>query len=199
MPDMKIEHGAPTYLPFKQLVHELERYQQQHGLKVTFNSTVIAVRQRASGFLVRYQTSDGGARARGVHSWQSCHQCDWHHQQPPKLPENFKLCARVPWMHSIDARAEHLAKSRKLLVIGGGASAAEVLENWLKVRQKDDRAWLSLRSRLFAVPHWIFGIDVHYFAWLPGASSCMAALDGASGRLTEPMTGGAVRRRFETD
>ena len=58
MPDMKIEPGAPTYLPFKTLVRELERYQQQHGLKVTFDSTVIAVRRERVGFSVLYRTMD---------------------------------------------------------------------------------------------------------------------------------------------
>ena len=66
-----------------------------------------------------------------------------------------------------------------------------MLENWLKVRQKSDRAWLSLRSKLFAVPHWIFGVDVHYFAWLP--EQLPSALFGSRVNwLTEPMTGGIV-------
>ena len=189
MPDMKIDANAPTYLPFKTLVHELERYQHQHGLKVTFNSTVIAVRRERVGFSVRYRTSDW----RGEFSIHGSHVINATGIiSKPKLPENFKPGAMtIPWMHSLDARAEHLAKSRRLLVVGGGASAAEVLENWLKVRQKNDRAWLSLRSRLFAVPHWIFGIDVHYFAWLP--EQLPAWLFGPRvSKLTEPMTGGIV-------
>jgi len=66
-----------------------------------------------------------------------------------------------------------------------------VLENWLRVRQEGDRAWLSLRSKLRAFPHWIFGIDVHYFAWLP--EQIPTGLFGwRVGRLKEPMTGRAV-------
>ena len=188
MPDMKVEPRAPQYLPFKTLVRELERYQEKYGLKITFNSTVIAVRKERVGFSVRYRTSDGKEfsirgsdviNATGIIS-------------KPKLPENFKPNATtIAWMHSIDARTEHLTRSRRLLVVGGGASAAEVLENWLKVRQKGDRAWLSFRSKLFAVPHWIFGIDVHYFAWLP--EQLPSWLFGPRvARLTEPMTGGIV-------
>jgi len=188
MPDMKIEPGAPTYLPFKTLVRELERYQQQHGLKVTFDSTVTAVRRERVGFSVRYRTNEG--KEFSIHGSHVINATGIISK--PKLPENFKPGATtIPWMHSIDARTEHLAKSRKLLVVGGGASAAEVLENWLKVRQKNDRAWLSLRSKLFAVPHWIFGVDVHYFAWLP--EQLPASLFGSRlSRLTEPMTGGIV-------
>ena len=104
MPDMKVEPGAPTYLPFKTLVRELERYQQQHGLKVTFNSTVIAVRRERVGFLVRYRTSDGNESSiHGSHVINATGIIS-----KPKLPENFKPGAMtIPWMHSIDARAEH--------------------------------------------------------------------------------------------
>jgi putative flavoprotein involved in K+ transport len=188
MPDMRVDPGAPEYLPFKTLVRELERYQHQHGLKIIANSTVVSVRQEGVGFSVCYRTSDGAEHsirgsdvinATGIIS-------------KPKLPRNFKPdVTAIPWMHSIDTRVAHLADSRRLLVVGGGASAAEVLENWLKVRQKGDRAWLSLRSKLFAVPHWIFGIDVHYFAWLPEQLPSWIFGERAQ-RLTEPMTGGIV-------
>jgi putative flavoprotein involved in K+ transport len=110
------------------------------------------------------------------------------------LPDNFKpASSTLRWIHSIDARAEHLAAARKLLVVGGGASAAEVLENWLKIRQPNDHAWLSVRSTLHAVPHWIDGIDVHYFVWLPEQIPTLF-FGWRTGRLTEPMTGRTVVR-----
>jgi len=191
MPDMTVPSSAPAYLPFETLVHELERYQQQHGLKVSLNCTVISVRRAQSGgFLVRYRTAENKevaiqgshvVNATGIISQQ-------------RLPENFNPQSSTSrWMHSLDARAEHLANSRKLLVVGGGASAAEVLENWLRVRQKTDHAWLSLRSRLFAFPHWILGIDVHYFAWLPEQLPS-DILGPWVNQWTEPMTGRAVVR-----
>jgi cation diffusion facilitator CzcD-associated flavoprotein CzcO len=185
---MKVDARAPDYLPFSMLVRELERYQKQYGLRVILNSTVIAVKREHSGFVVRYRTSDGAEHSiRGSHVVNATGIIS-----KPRLPGNFKPGATtIPWLHSIDARSEHIAKARRLLVVGGGASAAEVLENWLKVRQQNDRAWLSLRSKLFAVPHWIFGIDIHYFAWLP--EQLPAWLFGPRvGRLTEPMTGGIV-------
>ncbi len=74
------------------------------------------------------------------------------------------------------------------MVVGGGASAAEVLERWLEVRQPDDKAWLSVRSKLHAIPHWICGIDIHYLVWLP--EQLPARLLGwRAGRLHEPITG----------
>ncbi|HSE16246.1 MAG TPA: NAD(P)-binding domain-containing protein [Pyrinomonadaceae bacterium] len=188
MPDMSPEPGTPTYLPFSVLVHELERYQQQHELKVRFDCTVLAIRKEARGFSVRYRAGDGGEHE--LHGSHVINATGIISQ--PRLPGNFHF-AGCRWLHSIDVRTEDLTASRRLLVVGGGASAAEVFENWLRVRREDDRAWLSLRSRLHAIPHWIFGIDVHYFSWLP--EQIPTGLFGwRAGRLTEPMTGRAVVR-----
>ena len=188
MPDMTPESQTPTYLPFSVLVHELERYQQQHRLQVNFDCTVLGIRAEARGFSVRYRAGDGEEHElRGSHVINATGIIS-----QPRLPDSF-LFEACHWRHSIDVRAEDLAATRKLLVVGGGASAAEVLENWLRVRQEDDRAWLSLRSKLVAIPHWIFGIDVHYFSWLP--EHIPTSLFGwRAGRLTEPMTGRAVVR-----
>ncbi|HEU4933309.1 MAG TPA: hypothetical protein VFT48_14595, partial [Pyrinomonadaceae bacterium] len=47
------------------------------------------------------------------------------------------------------------------------------------------------------VPHWILGIDVHYFAWLP--EHFPSALFGwRAGRLTEPMTGRVVMKAIRS-
>jgi putative flavoprotein involved in K+ transport len=186
MPDMHPEPDTPTYLPFSVLVHELERYQQQHDLKVTFDCTVLAIRKEARGFTVRYRAGDGDKyELRGSHVINATGIIS-----NPLLPDDF-LFEPCRWRHSIDVRVGELAAAPRLLVVGGGASAAEVLENWLLVRQEDDHAWLSLRSKLVAIPHWIFGIDVHYFAWLP--EQIPTGLFGwRAGRLDEPMTGRAV-------
>lgn len=188
MPDMHAEPGTPAYLPFSVLVHELERYQQEHNLNVIFDCTVLTIRKEARRFSVRYRAGDGEEHeVRGSHVINATGIIS-----QPRLPDNF-LFEGCRWRHSIDVRAEDLAGSQRLLVVGGGASAAEVLENWLRVRRQADRAWLSLRSRLVAVPHWIYGIDIHYFVWLP--EQIPTGLFGwRAGRLTEPMTGRAVVR-----
>jgi thioredoxin reductase len=185
MPDMNVEPRAPSYLPFGVLVQELERYQEEHGLNVIFNSTVQSVQSEGSGFTVRYRTTGSAEHSmRGSHVINATGIIS-----KPRLPENFvPNSSTVRWMHSLDARAQHLAKAQRLLVVGGGASAAEVLENWLRVRQENSRAWLSLRSRLRAVPHWILGIDVHYFVWLPEQIP-ICLFGWRANRLTEPMTG----------
>lgn len=187
MPDMRVAADAPTYLPFQTLVYELERYQQQHNLNVTVDCMVTAVKKDLSGFVVRYKKDGEEHEVRGSHVINATGIVSH-----PRLPENFHFEARR-WLHSIDTRAEDIAAARQLLIVGGGASATEVLETWLRVRQEGDRAWLSLRSKLFAMPHWIFGIDVHYFAWLP--EHFPSSLFGwRASRLTEPMMGRLVMK-----
>jgi putative flavoprotein involved in K+ transport len=185
MPDMTIAPDAPTYLPFSTLVHELENYQRQHNLTVTVDCMVTAIKKDSNGFLVRYNRDGAEHEIHGGHVINATGIIS-----QPRLPDNFYLPPRR-WRHSVDVRDEDIAAARELLVVGGGASATEVLETWLRVRQKNDRASLSLRSKLCAVPHWILGIDVHYFAWLP--EHFPTSLFGwRAGRLTEPMTGRAV-------
>jgi cation diffusion facilitator CzcD-associated flavoprotein CzcO len=156
MPDMKIDPIAPVYMPFEVVVKELERYQTQHSLKVTFNSTVTAVEKEQNGFSVRYRSDGEEHLLRGSHVVNATGIISH-----PRLPENFDPgSTSIRWMHSLDSRSEHFAEARRLLVVGGGASSAEVLENWLRVREDDDRAWLSLRSRLCVIAQWFVGIDI---------------------------------------
>ncbi|HKG79371.1 MAG TPA: NAD(P)-binding domain-containing protein, partial [Pyrinomonadaceae bacterium] len=111
MPDMNIEPGAPAYLPFKVLVHELERYQQQHNLKVTFNCEVLAVQKESHGFSVHYQTDDDDKKheARGSHVISATGIIS-----QPRLPDNFYL-ESCRWRHSVDTRAQDLANAQRLL------------------------------------------------------------------------------------
>jgi putative flavoprotein involved in K+ transport len=188
MPDMSPEPETPTYMPFRVVVHELERYQQQHELTVQLECNVIEIRKDETGFVVSYWDGHGTRRElRGSHVINATGIIS-----NPLLPDDF-LFPMGRWRHSVDVRAEDLAVAHRLLVVGGGASAAEVLETWLSIRQEGDRAWLSLRSKLCAIPHWIFGIDIHYFSWLPEHVPT-EWFGWLARRFTEPMTGRAVVR-----
>lgn len=158
MPGMGRGPNDPPYLTFPAYAERLEQLAREHRIAVRTGTDVERVDRSGPGFSVRLR--DGSAvecthvvSATGIVS-------------SPRLPDPFEPgAARYRWLHSIDFRSSHLATARRLLVVGGGQSAAEVLERWLALRREDDRAWLSLRSRALVLPHWILGIDVHYFAW----------------------------------
>jgi putative flavoprotein involved in K+ transport len=164
MPGMPLKKGTSGYLTFQELVNELHSYQRQHQVAVTTNAEVVSVEPGDQRFVVHYKDSTGR-----MHSLHGSHVINATGQiSTPQLPAQFDPAqCSFPWLHSVKARASHLQNSRRLLVVGGGSSAAEVLENWLAVRRSEDRAWLALRSRLVALPHRILGLDIHYLGWLP--------------------------------
>jgi putative flavoprotein involved in K+ transport len=158
VPGMRRQPADPTYLTFPAYAEKLERLSTDHGIAVRTSAEVTRVTRSGQGFSVLL--GDGTAlacthvvSATGIVTF-------------PRLPAQFDaVAARYPWLHSIDVRTSDLAGARRLLVVGGGQSAAEVLERWLAHRQEGDRAWLSLRTHSRTLPHWVLGIDVHYLAW----------------------------------
>ena len=160
LPGMVEADGAPRYLRFDELVPMLESYRQRHGIAVETNALVQRVEHAGDWFAVH---------CRDGRTW-SCQQVinATGMISHPHLPPSFDAgSCTLPWRHSLDVRRADLAGVGELLVIGGGTSAAEVLEAWLDCRRPDGRAFLSLRSRLRSLPHRILGVDVHYLAWLP--------------------------------
>lgn len=158
VPGMRRHAADPPYLTFPAYVEKLERLAAEYRIEVRTGAEVARVTRSDHGFLVHVR--EGTAldcthvvSATGIVSF-------------PRLPPRFDpTAAPYRWLHSIDVRTSHLVGARRLLVVGGGQSAAEVLERWLAHRQDSDRAWLSLRAHPRTLPHWILGIDVHYFAW----------------------------------
>jgi cation diffusion facilitator CzcD-associated flavoprotein CzcO len=190
LPDMQRRVDEPNYLPFNDLVLELDRYTRQHQIEVVFGATVVSVGRSGNGFRVSYQKDDGAE-----HSIAATHVINATGIiSHPQLPESFRPGeVSFRWLHSLNTRSRDIANSRNLLVIGAGASAAEVLERWLERRAPGDKAWLSVRSSLRCVPHWILGLDIHYLAWLPEQlPACL--LGWRAGRFREPMSGLTVCR-----
>ena len=192
LPDMKRRVNEPNYLPFNDVVKELELYTKQCHIEVVSGAQVVSVERSGDGFKVSYQTTHEGDRVNSIAATHVINATGIISH--PQLPESFRPDeVSFRWLHSLDTRASDIANSRKLLVIGAGASAAEVLERWLEVRAPGDKAWLSVRSALRCVPHWIFGLDLHYVGWLPEQlPSCL--LGWRAGRLQEPMAGLTVCR-----
>lgn len=183
LPGMEPDPATPGYVSFGSFTEMLEQYRRRHDVQVTTEATVVRVTYEAGRFTVRHTVSDGSIRtvtctevinATGTIT-------------TPVLPETFRAWGfSFPWKHSIDVRTADLVPARRLVVVGGRASAAEVLDRWLEVRPPDARAWLSLRSPLRMIVSPILGVDIHYLAWLPEQSPVWP-FGWRVGRLGEPM------------
>lgn len=183
LPGMESDPGASEYVSFHTFGEMLERYRRRHDIGVTTNATATRVSYLAGRFTVHYKAADGAERTMAATEVIGATGTITN----PTLPESFRTEAcSFPWKHSLDVRAEDLARARRLVVVGGRASAAEVLDRWLEVRSPNARAWLSLRSPLRMIVNPILGLDIHYLVWLPEQLP-VRLLGWRVGRLGEPM------------
>lgn len=144
---------------FAELVTALDRFRDDHAIEVTTGHAVTTVERGGAGFAVRTAT---GATFEGTHVINATGLAG-----SPRFPDDLDRAAlEIPAMHSVDVRRAHVAASRRLLVVGAGASAADVLAHWLAVRRPDDRAWIAVRSEVRAMRSSLLGIDLHYWLWL---------------------------------
>jgi cation diffusion facilitator CzcD-associated flavoprotein CzcO len=188
LPGMQQLSRLETYPTFEAYIDILERYRESRQIRPLLRTEVISVSRSGNRFEIKAIGPDGSSleftadhvvNATGIIS-------------TPRLPPAFNPeRSRFRWKHSLDVRALDLASARRLLVVGGGASAAEVLDRWLEVRSPADRARLSLRSRLRAFVNPILGIDVHYWVWLP-EQFLSWPFTWRAGRLAEPMSAAKV-------
>jgi putative flavoprotein involved in K+ transport len=160
---MRLDVGKPPYPTFGQFVAALEAYRAEHAIDVVTGAEVTQIERTPDGFAVHARV---GAEQRVLAASHVINATGI--VSAPKLPPDFdRAKSRLSWIHSLDVRADRLSASEQLLVVGGGASAAEVLTIWLRVHRPGARAWISLRSPLRAIPSRILGLDVHYLSWLP--------------------------------
>ncbi|HLL20831.1 MAG TPA: NAD(P)-binding domain-containing protein [Kofleriaceae bacterium] len=156
LPGMPIE--GEEYARFGDLVTRLDAWRVARSLHVR-RADVQRVEQVRDGFVVHLD--DGSVEATHVVNATGV-------IGQPVLPTDFDP-ARYPrrWLHSRDVRTPDLAAAQRLVVVGAGTSAAEVIERWLDVRSPDSRAWLSTRRRVLAAPQHVLGIDIHYWLYVP--------------------------------
>lgn len=164
LPHMESLADRPTYMDLGTYLEALDCYREQHQLEVTTGASVERVEPRDGGFQVVYRDAvqigrtvpaDYVINATGVLS-------------APVLPPDFDPeTSSIDWCHSRDLHPEALAACRRLLLVGGGLSAGDVVADWLRLRHPEAEAWMSIRSPLWVAPKTVFGIDLHYYIWLP--------------------------------
>lgn len=155
MPGMPARFG--DYERFGDVVQQFEAWRAARGLGVVTGATVERIAGDRHGFVVTY---NGGRTLAATHVVNAtgiiAH---------PQLPSGMDYAGT--WQHSLTVRTPDLAAARRLVVVGAGMSAAEVLERWLDVRPPDARAWLSTRKRVIAAPQKVLGLDIHWWLWGP--------------------------------
>lgn len=176
--------STTRYPTFRELLGALEQFRDEHAIEIKTDHAVTAVERDGNGFVVRTAHGDFAAthviNATGIAG-------------SPRLPADLDRDAvRIPWLHSLDVRRSQVEGARRLLVVGGGPSAGEVLENWLAVRRPDDRAWIAARSKIRALPQRLLGIDLHY--WLRPIDRLPGRRFGSWLAPKDPMWGKAIPR-----
>jgi putative flavoprotein involved in K+ transport len=199
--DMTLEPAA-RYATFGELVGALEQFRETHRLVVTPDQTVTGVVRDGDRFVVRTAANAFEAshviNATGIVG-------------SPRFPaEVDRSVLNMRWMHSVDVRRADVAAARNVVVVGAGASAAEVLSHWLADRRPGDRASIAVRSGLHAMPSSLLGLDMHYWVWaiehLPGRpfGPWLAPRDAMWGtKVAKPIRRGEVTQvaieRYEPD
>jgi putative flavoprotein involved in K+ transport len=130
-------------------IQRAERYRARMEIDVRTGVAVSGVWPEGEGLVI---ATDGG-ELRARHVIDATGQISW-----PRRPEGRG-------MHSLNVREADLAHARALMIVGGGTSAAETLETWLRVRLPGARAWVVRRSGRLITPKRPFGIDIHYWVW----------------------------------
>ncbi len=165
LPGTPLPGDCDTYPRFEDFLDDIEAGALRSGIQIITGATATRVRPRKDGVEASLSI-DGESMPQTLVGTHVVNASGIIHA--PVFPPSFdeKDCEPT-FFHSLDVRASHLRKSRRLLVVGGGASAVEVIERWLEVRRSDDHAWLSLRSPMIALWNPILGVDPHYWGWLP--------------------------------
>jgi putative flavoprotein involved in K+ transport len=183
LPGMTRAWYSDEYPTFADVVRVLHRYRDEFEIPVQTGINITSAMRDGHGFLLKgiSATSDP-IQYRGTYVVLATGMLS-----QPVFPDGFEAArCEIPWRHSRDLRSDDLRAARRLLVIGGGSSAGETLERWLDVRQENDVAWLSLRSRLRTYVNPWFGIEWHDLSSWPERLPT-AWFGWRAGRLREPM------------
>ncbi len=112
LPGMHLDPGYPSV---GQFVAALDCYRAEQKIELTTDAEVTAVEAHTGAFAVAYRDVRGQTRdLRASHVISATGIVS-----APRLPADFDPAASsLRWLHSRDVRAEHVAASRRLLVVG---------------------------------------------------------------------------------
>ncbi len=147
-PDFKFPDEMPTYVSAAQAHQYLRAYAKEFGLtdRITFNTEVTKIERGDKGWLV---TLDGGAESR---PYDGVVVANGHHWHPfvPDYPGTFEGES----LHSHDVKSKAQLKGKRVLVVGAGNSAVDILDDAVH----DGKAAVhSMRRTYYFFPKSLFG------------------------------------------
>ncbi len=164
--DFPMPEDYPHYPSHDQLRRYFQAYADHFGVtgKIRFNTEVRHVGREADGrWKVEWRDAGGGAH---VDHFDTLMVCNGHHWNPrmPEYPGHFD----GEFIHSHDFKTAEPFRGKRVLVIGGGNSAADVAVETARVSA---RTCISMRRGYWILPKFMFGRpgDVVYdqTRWIP--------------------------------
>jgi len=142
LPGWLMPGGKDAYPTRDQAVHYLAGYEAHYGFPVERPVHVRSVRREGGGFLL--ETGRGEWRAGAVVSATG----SWARPYIPDVPGRERFGGMQ--MHSAEYRAPDVLAGKRVLVVGGGNSGAQVLAELSLVA---DTAWVTLSEPTFLPDH----------------------------------------------
>jgi cation diffusion facilitator CzcD-associated flavoprotein CzcO len=147
-PDFKFPDEMPHYVSAVQAQDYLRAYAAEFGLydRITFNTRVTAVERAEDGWRVTLEGEDkpriyGGVVVANGHHW---------HAYTPEYPGTFD----GEMLHSHDVKSKTQLKDKRVLVVGAGNSAVDILGD----AALDGKAAIhSMRRSYYFFPKLLFG------------------------------------------
>lgn len=165
--DYPMPADYPHYPSHDQLREYFQDYARHFGVveKVRFNTEVLNISREDNGhWTVRSRGADGIEK---TETFGTLMVCNGHHWNPnmPEVPGHFD----GQFLHSHDFKQADAFRDQRVLVIGGGNSAADIA---VETARLSKRTCLSMRRGYWFLPKFLFGLpgDVTYHKtrWMPG-------------------------------
>lgn len=138
LPGWLMPGGDDDYPSRADVLDYLARYEERYEIPVRRPVVVHSVRRNADGFVL--DSSDGEWRARAVISATGT----WRHPYLPEVPGRDLF--RGVQTHSADYRSPAPFAGRRVLVVGGGNSGAQILA---ELSKHADTTWVTLHPPRF--------------------------------------------------